>query len=127
MGQGLSCQLHVSSEHPQGSVGRHRVEAHVHQLGENRGGGVTAAAAHRPRLHCADPRAALVFTPGQGGQPYREYVSAPGVHMAAASCHTTIATTGARRRRGRTEEGGARCARARSSQKGTGLWADRTC
>lgn len=37
MGKGLSCQLDVSPEHPQGSFGRYRFKAHVHQLGEDTG------------------------------------------------------------------------------------------
>ena len=60
--QGLRRQLDVTPEHPQGRLGRDRIEAHVHQLGEQGGGGSAEGPPHRVD---AAPTAAPHAGPGE--------------------------------------------------------------
>lgn len=116
VGQGLGRQLHVPPEHSQGGVSRHRIEAHVHQLGENTG---WATRRRPPSSAPVHPLATENSLPGN-------MRLTPGMRTAPASCPTALQHSVCPRRPGGIEEACAQHARAWCSQKGSGLvgWRD---
>lgn len=125
MSKGLSCQLHVSLKHSQGSFRCYHVKAHVHQLGENTG-------RWRPLQRPGLPE--LAHTPhscppvsSRDASSSRKHVYKTPHSCTTGLLYTPLANTNVQMTSlGSTEEGWHQCASALSSQKGTGSWAQQS-